>query len=152
VRALVSEALKETVIYLEKKFGDDTRSWGWGRLHPLTFRHPFGSVRPLKRFFDRGPFPTGGDGNTIWAGFCAMHDLATESRVGPPFRFIADLADLGNSVGVLAPGQSGVPLSPHYDDQIQDWLNGRYHRLIFDRSDVEKCGGVRLELAPDKIP
>jgi penicillin amidase len=152
VSTLVSEALEETVSFLEKRLGRNSRSWEWGRLHPLTFRHLFGGVRPLKRFFDRGPFPIGGDGNTIWAGFSPMHDLDCGSRVGPPFRFVADLANLGESMGVLAPGQSGVPTSPHYDDQIADWLSGRYHRLLFDREDVERCGGIRLELVPEKPP
>ena len=79
-----------------------------------------------------------------------MHDLDCGSRLGPPFRFIADLSHPGNSLGVLAPGQSGVPTSPHYDDQIADWLAGRYHRLLFDREDVEKCGVTRLDLIPEK--
>jgi acyl-homoserine lactone acylase PvdQ len=109
-------------------------------------------VRPLKRFFDRGPFPIGGDGNTIWAGFSPMHDPESGSRLGPPFRFIADLSNPGGSMGVLAPGQSGIPTSNNYDDQIEDWLAGRYHRILFDREDVERCGGTRLELVPGKPP
>jgi penicillin amidase len=148
VRKLVSEALAETVVSLEKRLGKGSGSWAWGRLHTLTFRHLFGNMKPLKKFFDRGPYPAGGDGNTIWAGFSSMHEIDPVAHLGPPFRFIVDLADPENSMGVLVPGQSGVPLDPHYDDQIEDWFNGRYHRLLFKREDVEKCGGVRLELAP----
>jgi penicillin amidase len=91
----------------------------------------------LKPFFNRGPFPLGGDHTTVWATGASFHDLNTDRVVGPPFRLIADLSDLRNSLGLLSPGQSGNPSSPHYDDQAQAWHTASYHRLLYERNEVE---------------
>jgi penicillin amidase len=37
-----------------------------------------------------------------------------------------DLSDLDRSLFMQATGQSGNPLSAHYDDLSQRWANGRY--------------------------
>ena len=35
------------------------------------------------------------------------------------------------SVTVYPGGQSGNPLSPHYDDQLALWLRGEYKAILF---------------------
>jgi acyl-homoserine lactone acylase PvdQ len=37
---------------------------------------------------------------------------------------------------VDAPSQSGHPGSPHYKDQLADWLDGNYHDLPLQRDKV----------------
>ena len=82
-------------------------------------------------------------------GGTPTHDLSNPQIVGPPFRFIADLSDLRNSWGLLAPGNSGHPASKHYDDQIEAWFDSAgYHLMLFDRSDVEEHAQARLQLDP----
>jgi penicillin amidase len=39
---------------------------------------------------------------------------------------IYDLADLDNSRFMIATGQSGNPLSAHYDDLLETWRDGKY--------------------------
>jgi penicillin amidase len=141
-------ALDETVDYLTAKLGPDLTGWAWGKLHKLTYSHPLGQVKPLDRIFNRGPYPLGGDGTTIWLGLTTQHDLSNPDVVGPPFRFIADMSDLRNSWGLLAPGNSGQSASKHYDDQIQAWFDAGYHPLLFDRSDVDRHAQSRLYLTP----
>jgi penicillin amidase len=141
-------ALRETVDFLTNELGPDIRDWAWGRLHTLTYSHILARVKPLDRLFNRGPYPLGGDGTTVWATGGHLHDLSSEVIVGPPFRFIADLGDLRNSLGLLAPGQSGQPGSRHYDDQIQAWFTGEYHPMVYARQDVERETEARLRLLP----
>lgn len=144
-------ALRWTLSYLRKRLGPPDpgfRNWGWGRLHTVTFGHPAGRVPALARHFNRGPFPLGGDGNTIWATGNDLTPEASASVVGPPFRFIADLADLNRCWGALVPGNSGRPDSPHYDDQIDGWLRGEYHPMLYARGDVERGATARLRLEP----
>jgi len=141
-------ALRETVDWLKAELGPDPAGWAWGRLHRLTCAHLLGRVAPLDRLFNRGPYPLGGDGNTIWATGVAGPDLKGETLVGPPFRFIADLADLPHALGLLAPGQSGHVGSPHYDDQMQAWFTGGYHPMLWERADVEREAEARLQLKP----
>ena len=141
-------ALQESVDYLKKTCGKRMQDWKWGKLHQITFNHALGSVKPLDRFFNRGPFPLGGDGDTIWAAVATYMDLSHKSIVGPPFRLIADLSDWNNSQGMLVPGQSGHPASRHYANNIRGWLKGEYHPMLFDRQAVLGAVTERLDLLP----
>lgn len=143
-------ALRQTVDFLKARLGPDPADWAWGRLHTLTYSHTLSRLPPLARLFNRGPYPMGGDGNTIWATGTNLHDLSNHGVIGPPYRFIVDLGDLRNSLALLAPGQSGHPGSRHYDDQIEAWFTAGYHPMLWDRADVEREGTERLELRPGK--
>ncbi len=120
----------------------------WGDLHRLTFRHILGDQMPFGRLFNLGSYPIGGDGNTLWASFTHSHDLESGPMVGPPFRFIADLADLDHCWAQLAPGQSGHPASRHYRDGIRPWFAGEYHPMLFRRDEVEQNAEARMRLVP----
>ena len=143
-------ALRHTVDFLTAELGPEIDDWSWGKLHTLTYAHMLGSVKPLDKLFNRGAYPMGGDGSTVWATGISRLDLSCEGTIGPPFRFIADLGDLRNSWGILVPGQSGQPGSKHYDDQIQAWFEGEYHPLLYEREDVEREAEDRLILEPEQ--
>ncbi|RPH55941.1 MAG: penicillin acylase family protein, partial [Chloroflexi bacterium] len=145
---LICQAMRETVEILQKSCGPYMENWHWGKIHTLTFGHPLGGVKPLDRIFLRGPFPIGGDGDTIWAASGTRYDLSQVEIVGPPFRFIADLGNWNNSLGMLVPGQSGHPASPHYDDNIEGWFKGEYHPMLFDREKVKENVTDTLILEP----
>lgn len=50
--------------------------------------------------------------------------------MGANFRMIADLGSPESGLwAVDAQGQSGHPGSPHYGDQLPEWLEARYHTL-----------------------
>jgi penicillin G amidase len=140
-------ALAETVEYLEKRSGPDPSEWTWGKIHKVSFGHILGRVKPLQAFFSRGPYPVGGDGTTIWSTYSNLEDRG-DGVIAPPFRFIADLSDLDHSLGLLAPGQSGQPGHPHYDDQVSAWFEGRYHPMLFERIEIEQNAKSCLELYP----
>ena len=140
--------LRDTVDFLKTTCGPKIEDWAWGKLHSITFNHTLGSVKPLDRFFNRGPYPLGGDGETIWAGSATLFDLSDKSIVGPPFRMIADLSDWNKSLGMLVPGQSGHPASRSYDSSIQGWLKGEYHPMLFDREAVTGATEAVLALEP----
>ena len=145
---LICRAMRETVDILKKTCGLKMEDWNWGKIHSLTFGHPLGSVKPLDRIFNRGPYPIGGDGDTIWASGINRFDLGERDMVGPPFRFIADLSEWNNSLGMLVPGQSGHPASTHYDDNIAGWFKGEYHLMLFDRERVLANTTSALVLKP----
>ena len=91
-------ALRRTYDYLQDRMGEpqmpDYRNWAWGRVHMLTFGHVAGRVPVLSGHFNRGPYPLGGDGNTVFATGRGLTVEASTGVIGPPFRFIADLSDL----------------------------------------------------------
>ena len=142
------KVLQETVKYLERECGPNFNDWHWGALHRVSFGHILGQVKPLQAFFNRGPFPVGGDGTTIWSTYTSFLEAPGEGVVGPPFRYIADLSDLDHSQGLLAPGQSGQPGHPHYDDQVAAWFDGGYHSMLFDHKEIEEGSVAALHLVP----
>ncbi len=71
----------------------EKRTWpGYGAVElgpsaPMTFNHILGQQKPLDKVFSVGPFPVGGDGNTIAASFTSFCNLNYCPVVGPPYRF-----------------------------------------------------------------
>jgi len=145
---LICQAMRETVEALKELCGPEMGDWAWGKIHQITFGHPLGRTKPLDRIFERGPFPIGGDSDTIWASGGSRHGLSETRIVGPPFRFIADLSDWNKSLAHLVPGQSGHPVSRHYDDGIPGFFTGEYHPMVFDREAVVAQAVERLILEP----
>jgi len=101
---------------LRSELGPDVATWRWGDVHARVFPH----LTQLDAL-SRGPFPSGGDSLTVNV---APGDLAS---AGPSWRLLADLHDPTESKGVYPGGQSGNPLSRHYDDLLDLYLAGEYH-------------------------
>ncbi|MCC6177550.1 MAG: penicillin acylase family protein [Chloroflexi bacterium] len=142
-------AMAEALTWLAEKLGADRRRWTWGRLHPLTLTHALSAGRPaFAEFFDLGPRPCPGGGSVLnQNGYVVRDRFATTS--GPHYRFLADLAEPAQARGVNTAGNAGNPASPHYGDQLDDWLAGRYHPLWMDRADVEVNAEATLRLEPE---
>lgn len=150
-------ALRAALDQLKAAYGPDMQRWSWGAQHQVVAAHVFGEIKPLDRLLGHGPYPVGGDETTVGAAWGNPHSAERHVSVSAPFRFVADLSNLNRCWGVLLPGNSGLRGSPHYSDQVQDWLNGVYHPMLFARADVEAGATTRLQLtplglAPDSIP
>jgi penicillin amidase len=140
-------ALRATLDELQEMLGADMTRWCYGTIHTMTYGHPLGTVRPLNRIFNRGPFPVGGDIDTVNMGASLANNPAVVVTV-PSFRQIVDMADLTRSLAVHAPGQSGHPADKHYDDLIPLWRTVKYHPMLFERSSIEKQAEAILTLRP----
>lgn len=140
-------ALEKAVAELGTRLGPDPSAWTWGRLHTIELQHPLGRASALLGFFfNRGPFPLAGHTSTVNKGEFKEEDFRV--RHGPSMRQITDLRDPARALAVLPAGQSGLPASPHYDDQLPLWLAGEYHPLLMDREDIERAAEARLVLRP----
>ncbi len=132
---------------LREKLGDDPVNWQYGKIHKMTYSHPLGMVKPLDKLFNRGPYPVGGDIDTVNMG--AVSPTQPENVVTvPSFRLIANLADLAASLSMHAPGQSGHPASKHYDDFIKPWRNVEHHPMLFDHEMIDEHAVGTLRMIP----
>ena len=129
--------------------GEDPQQWGWGRVHTYEFAHPLGQVGLLRPIFNRGPYATGGNWNTLNSG---AYLEPYRMELGPAYRFLVDLADWDSARSIIPSGQSGQPFSPHYDDQIEPWLKVEYRPLPFSTTVIEGASQHVLRLLPAGAP
>jgi len=141
-------ALRETVSTLRGELGNDMEKWQWGRLHQTTFTHLFGRVKPLSLLFNRGPFPTGGDSETVWQASVVPRLPYGPVMITPTYRQIIDLGDWERSIAVNSTGQSGQVGSRHYADMIELWRTGGYHPMLWERASIEREAEGTLILLP----
>ncbi len=119
----IQDALVRTYQDLEKRMGPEPDRWRWGKIHRLTLRPVFFRDTHHLQEWVRGPFATGGSTLSINTGSFSW-SRPFEQRVGAAARQIIDFGSPDASQWILCGGQSEDPQSPHYDDQIEIWLQG----------------------------
>jgi len=143
----VSIALQQATAQLRAQLGDEMNRWRWDGVHRAVFPHQgLDAVRFLRPIVSRS-VPTGGDWSTVDVGPVSA-DQPFEQRQVPGYRQIIDLSDRNDSRFLADIGQSGHPLSVHYDDFLSDWRAVRYRPMRTSRSAIDGATSGRLELVP----
>ena len=120
--ATLKAALVEAVGDLVGRFGNEPAQWRWGEAHPAVFAHPVLRALPVLGPLTTLSIPSPGDDTTIDRGGIAYGQF--QSVHGAAYRAVYDLADLDRSLFIVAPGQSGNPLSRHARDFLARWRDG----------------------------
>lgn len=144
---LMVTSLSQAFDELKDTIGGEMDRWIWGRIHTLTFEHVLGKRKLLDLIFNLGPFPVAGDNLTINKKQYP-YDKPYSVNHGVSQRMIVDFSNMHESLHVLPTGESGHLKSPHYKDQIELYLGGRYHIAWTNRDDVEKNSEAILILRP----
>lgn len=144
---VVARSLIAAVSHLTERLGGARSTWAWGRLHQITFEHPFGKKRYLQRWFNIGPYPAPGDGRTVLkADF--RHGMDFSVLVGPSMRQVVPLGARASARSVITTGQSGHFFESHYRDQAPLWLSGKSHPVWTERKGLDLNAESRLALVP----
>jgi penicillin amidase len=126
-------ALDDALQFLEDRYGPDVETWRWGAAHEARHDHPvLGQTRLFSWIVNIRQPTSGGD--------FTLNRAATPGTLPDPFlnthaagyRGVYDFADPDSSVFILATGQSGHPLSRHYDDLGELWRRGEYIPMSLD--------------------
>ncbi len=141
-------ALARGVRQIRAEFGDNARRWDWGRAHQVRYVHPLGGLRVLRIFFNRGPFPVGGDMTTPNQTGSVPSLPAGLVNVAATYRQIYDVGEWENAQTVTHTGQSGHPMSDQYDDQMGMWREGVYHAMPWSQAAMDAAAVRRLTLRP----
>ncbi|MCU0493862.1 MAG: penicillin acylase family protein [Chloroflexaceae bacterium] len=144
--SVLQESFALAVADLRRRLGENPQTWRYGRIHKLTLRHPLGSVPALARIFNRGPWPTGGDLDTVNPAYTPRNTAAGPVYNGASYRQICDTSDWNKSRSIIATGQSGHPGSPHYIDMQGPWRRGEYHPMLWSRDQVDQHTVATLTL------
>jgi penicillin amidase len=136
-RAVVSNAFSKTIAKLKHDFGNDPENWNWSRMHVLEFGHPIGKQQPMNLFFNVGPLPAAGGVETIDnQSFTYTDQFPVKVMFGPALRRCIDFARPLEGVNVLPSGQSGNPMSRHYDDQAEMYATGKFRKDLMDGREI----------------
>lgn len=147
---VLRKSAEQAVAWLNHKLGHNLEHWQWGKLHTVTFPHPMAVKKPLDYVFNVGPFPIGGDTDTVCQTAFKPHKPFDAEQACPSYRHIVDMSNFANSLWILPPGQSGQIGSKHYDDQVQNWLTGKYYPMMWERKQIEEGARQVLMLKSKK--
>lgn len=144
-RALVARSLGLAYLDLLKELGPPGPAWHWGEHHFARLDHPLERTRTSPAWA-RGPrVARPGSADTV---DLTAYDGSGRQYHGASFRIVIDVGAWDESVAVNAPGQSGDPRSPHYDDLTDLWSRGRYFPLLYSREAVDRHRETTLRLLP----
>ena len=145
---IVTQAFRQTVAVLSRRFGGDVTNWTWGRLHTLEYVHVLGRQKPLNFFFNTGPYPAGGNYGQVDAMSPARGEETFEVLSGPSTRRIIDFSRIEKTWGINPLGNSGNLLSRHERDQAAMFLRGQYRPELMDAAEIQRTAEATLVLTP----
>ncbi|GAB3049444.1 penicillin acylase family protein [Virgibacillus ainsalahensis] len=140
---VLQTSLKETLKSLTQEFGEDLTLWQWGDYHKVQFYHPLSGIHPVLSFFfnNEKALPVGGSSVTPMAA--SYNSETGEVNHGASWRFVVDAARMEEGHHIVGPGQSGHFRSEWYSNQMDDWVEGNYHK-----TGINEVEGMRLLLSP----
>lgn len=148
---LARQSLDQAILDLTARFGPDVASWRWGDLHMARQVHPaLGDMRGLSYVVNLLQ-PTSGDDSTVAkAGTHGSGRNPWQNITGATYRGVYDMADPDSSVFIVSTGQSGHPLSRHYDDMAGLWRRGEYVGMSLDPQLARAAAAGVTELVPSQ--
>jgi penicillin G amidase len=142
-------ALDEALLKLTERYGDNLESWRWGDAHLAVHDHPVLGEVPFVRYFVNVRQSTSGGDDTLMRGVTRGTGPEPFQNVhSAGYRGVYDFADPDSSVFVTATGQSGHPLSRHYDDLGELWRRGEYIPMSLDPDLARAAAAGVMVLTP----
>ncbi|MBN2007786.1 penicillin acylase family protein [candidate division KSB1 bacterium] len=145
---VVLTSLNETFAELQTRHGELIDDWRWGKMHTFMLQHPLADTSTQQYPLNRGPFQASGDNFTLLLnGFIPAE--TTIAQFGSVVRAIIDSGNMDSTFAIMSTGQSGQPMSAHYTDQTQLWLNGKYRQTTMNTQSLVDAGCDVLTLKPE---
>ena len=136
---ILTKSFKAAIASLENQLGTDIKRWHWKKVHKIEFQHPIGKVKLFSKFFNVGSFSIAGTNEVINNQlFIYTDDAEIQVKGGPSTRRIIDFSDIENSWSVLPTGQSGNPMSKHYNDQADLFVKGKFRKMKLNKAEITK--------------
>lgn len=145
---LLEDSMLFTYSWLNERF-ETQDDWKWGSVHQATFRHGMSVKTPLDKIFNIGPFPVGGDTDTVFQTAYNPSSPYHSTEWCPALRLIMDIGRWDNSYIISPPGQVGVIGSKHFDDLAPIWLNGDYIPMLWSFDKIKSLSKNELTLSSE---
>ncbi len=141
---IAKQSLDAALQELSAQFGDKIDSWQWGQAHTAHHDHQVFGKMPLINWVSNIRQPTSGGDHTLMRAQISNTGKNPYTNVhAAGFRALIDFSDLESSLYIVSTGQSGHPLSRHYDDLSQLWRRGEYIPMVLDPQ-LARAGAVGI--------
>jgi penicillin amidase len=127
---------------LTKNIGADESQWIWGNMVKARFPHPIATAPLVGLQFAIQPFPQNGTG--------ALLGATVNVGASVSMRLIADPGDWDKTQHGISTGESGIPNSPHWVDQLPDWRAVTPRAFPFTAAAVDNATKATMVLEPGK--
>ncbi len=146
---MARRALDDALAELARTYGPRLESWRWGDAHQALHLHQtLGNVPVLKTLVNIRQSTAGGDQTLLRGQSPATGPEPYLNVHAAGFRGVYDFSDPDSSLFIIATGESGHPLSRHYDDLAALWRASEYVPMSLDVS-LARAGAVGVtELEP----
>ena len=147
---LARMSLDDALIWIDEQYGPALESLRWGDAHQATHNHTvLGEVGWISWLVNIRQSTSGGDFTLQRAMTRGSGPNPFENVNGAGYRGVYDFADPDSSVFIISTGQSGHPLSRHYDDLGELWRRGEYIPMTLD-PDLARAAAVGItRLSPE---
>lgn len=124
---IILQSFQSTVHQLTERYGSLNDQWRWGNTNPTTIK----SIAQIKGF-GTTEIATNGSKQSV---------NALSGSNGPSWRMVVELGNTPKAYGIYPGGQSGNPGSKHYNDFVNDWVEGEYYelKLLKNKHDDEQA-------------
>ncbi|RLA31032.1 MAG: penicillin acylase family protein [Gammaproteobacteria bacterium] len=142
----IAASLTSAYAEIVHALGDDPENWRWGDLHKIHFEHPLLQLADadLAAQMTYPAYPRGGSGNTTNNTGFSPNDLLV--RAGASYRQVIDVGNWDAARMTNAPGQSGDPRSPFYDNLLRGWAEEESFPLLYDREKIQQHRAFSIQL------
>ncbi len=149
-RVAIEKSFVRALDWIEQKQGRDMALWQWGKHHRATLEHSVFAQVPVLSWWSDRSLATDGGFYTLNRGAGPLNDSdqAFAHNHGSGYRALYDLKTPENSRFIIATGQSGNILSPHWGDLVQRWRRGEMIAIGGTREDLVAQGAEELVLEP----
>lgn len=135
-------ALDDALLWIETEYPGTLESIRWGDAHVATHDHPVLGSAPFINWVVNIRQSTSGGDHTLMRGLTSGEGPDPFLNVhGAGYRGVYDFADPESSVFIISTGQSGHPLSRHYDDMSVLWRRDEYIPMTLD-PELARAGAV----------
>jgi penicillin amidase len=146
--SLIGDTLEAAYAETVSLLGPDTSTWAWGSIHRTTFTHPLAHLAgdELAAMMRFDVYPRGGSAHTT--NNTGYYNQQLRVDHGASYRQVIDVGNWDAARMTNAPGQSGDPRSPFYDNLLEGWANEESFPLLYSRREIEKHAALRIRLRP----
>jgi len=132
------QVLKQAIEQLKEDFGNVATAWGEFN----RYQRYNGDINQL--YYDSLPSTPVGMASAAWGALAsygtrsAEHNKKQYGAYGNSFVAVVEFGDKVSAKSMLVGGQSGDPNSPHFDDQVQPYVDRQFKDVAYYREDVLK--------------